>query len=188
MAQKIKKTIKKVGYKMHDETGTSVIKWLPSTEAGGREYTADPRGEAQDIYADGIKVYSDNGNDGYDVKLTLLAVTDDVSADWLNEIKDTKGVAEYADGKEYPYFDLFLIEDTTDGIGKTTIYYNCQCSTRPSISGKTKEGASFDAQFPEYAISATPRETDNLVRYIIDGKTEFAEVPEPTAVEIPAEG
>lgn len=178
--KKMKKGILGVGYKLIGTENAS-IKWLVSAEAGGRAYSAEPRGENSEVYADSVKVYGDTINDGYDITLTLLDVIDDVNADWLNEQVDDKGRAEYADGKEYPYFELYIIENTVDGVGKTTIYYYCQCSGRPSASGATKEGATaFDFQFPEYPIAATPRPTDMLVKYTIDGKERFTATPEPT--------
>ncbi len=178
MAQKITQTIRRIGYKMLNGE-KSTVKWLPSMEAGGREYTAEPKGESTSIYADGIKVYATNPNDGYDITLTLLAVIDDVSTEWLNEKKDAKGIAEYADGKEFPYFSLFIMEETSDGVGKTTIFPRCQCTARLSLAGKTSEGSSFDTQFPQYKIAASPREEDKLVRYTIAGQEEFTTVPEP---------
>ncbi|MBR1382786.1 MAG: hypothetical protein IJ555_03105 [Ruminococcus sp.] len=186
-----KKGIIGVGYRLL--AGSSAIVWLASTEAGGREYNAQPRGGVQEVYADSVMAFADNEDDGYDLTLTLLDIIDDVAVDWLGEIKDSKGRAEYADGKEYPAFELYIIEATRDGTGKTTIYYNCQCSGRPTVSGKTKEGAgnNFDYFFPEYAITARPRVSDNLVKYEVDGKERFTVVPEPetagTSNEEPAE-
>lgn len=186
---KMKKGLTAVGYALANvdvETSSVTygeIKYLPTAQAGGREYSATARGESQKIYADSVAVYGDVVNDGYDISLTLLAVMDDVNADWLNERKDSKGISEYADGEEYPYFALILSEKTTDGTGKTTIYYFCQCSGRPEQSGKTSEGGTFDFAFPQYPITATPRITDNLVKYEISGNAKLTELPEPAAQE-----
>lgn len=187
---KMKKGILHIGYAMIvDSEGDSIdenyedIKWLPSLKAGGREWSADPRGDTNDIYADSIKVYADSVNDGYDIKLTLLAVTDDVDGDWLGEKKVKDGIAEYANGEEYPYFALIIVEDTADGEGKTTIFPRCQAAGRPSDNGKTKEGGSFDFEFPEYSITASPRIKDRLVRYRKNGKSyTYTELPEPEEV------
>lgn len=176
---KKKKSILGVGYKLLG-VPDAAVKWLVSTEAGGREYSYDPRGDSQDIYADGIKVFGDSSNDGYDISLTLLDIIDDVSKDWLNEVVDTNGRAEYADVAEYPYFELYIIENTRDAVGKTTIFTYCQCSGRPSETGKTSEGSgNFDYFFPEYSIAATPRPSDMLVKYVVDGKARFTTVPTP---------
>lgn len=186
---KMKKGLVRVGYApatVDVETNAvtySAPVYLPTLKAGGREYTAAARGDSQKIYADSMAVYSDTVNDGYDIALTLLAMTDDVNAAWLNERKDSKGIAEYADGEEYPYFALILSEDTMDGAGKTTIYYFCQCSGRPEHSGKTREGGTFDFAFPQYSITATPRLSDNLVKYEISGTEQLETLPEPENTE-----
>lgn len=181
---KLKKGIRRVGYALLDISEDGVIQignpvYFPTLKSGGRNYSADPRGDSQKIYADSTAVYGDTVNDGYDIKLTLLAVTDDVSEAWLNEQKDDNGIAEFADGEELPYFALIISEDTTDGAGQTTIYYYCQCSGRPSENGKTSEGGTFDFEFPEYPIVASPRPEDNLVRYRIPGTDELSTVPVP---------
>lgn len=165
--QKIRKTIKKIGYAPFDgETGYKDIKWLTTDEEGGREYSAEPKGDSLKIYADGREVYNDPGNDGYEIKLILLAATDNVETAWFSCFKLTdEGVAEYSTDKENPHFALVIVEDTTDGKGMTTIFYDCCCSGRPSISGKTKEGSSWEAQFPEYTLSSVARESDGLTRY-----------------------
>lgn len=182
--QKIKKTITKVGYAVISPVDGSynTITWLVSDEAGGREYSADPKGDSVKVYADGKEVYAEPGNDGYDIKLTLLAATDEVDTIWYSCYETGKnGIAEYATNKENPRFALIVVEDTTDGMGITNIFYNCQCSARPSITGKTKEGSSWEAQFPEYPITASARE-DGLVRYRINEKlTESTSIlPMPT--------
>lgn len=187
--QKLKRTIRGVGYApiiaAEDGTGSyGKPVWLPSLEAGGREYSAEPQGEMQDIWADGVCVYYAEDSSGYAIKLILLAVTDNVEKDWLgNSIDENGGVLEYADGVEKPKFALFIIEDSTDNKGLTTIYYNCQVSARPTDSGKTSEGGKFESQFPEYSIVARPREIDKLVRYKINQKERFSEIPEPSTIE-----
>lgn len=183
---KMKKGITAVGYApvIFGEDNGSItygnIKYLLSNVAGGREYSAEPRGDSQKIYADSVAVYGDVVNDGYDINLTLLSAFDEgVNADWLNEKKDEKGTAEYADGEEFPYFALIIHEDTSDGVGLITVYHYCQASGRPSDSGKTGEGNTFDYEFPEYPIISSPRPTDMLVRYKISGKGHLTAIPEP---------
>lgn len=157
------------------------VRYLVSDVAGGREYSAEPRGESQKIYADGIAVYGETVNDGYDLNLTLLSIFDEqFREDWLNEVKDDNGIAEYANAEEYPYHALIIHEDTPDGVGLISVYYYCQASNRPSDSGKTSEGGAFEHEFPQYPIVSSPRPTDKLVRYQIHGKDKLTEIPTPT--------
>ena len=159
------------------------VRYLVSDVAGGREYSADPRGESQKIYADGIAVYGETVNDGYDLNVTLLSIFDEqFREDWLNEVKDDNGIAEYANAEEYPYHALIIHEDTPDGVGLISVYYYCQASNRPSDSGKTSEGGAFEHEFPQYPLVASPRPTDKLVRYQIHGKEKLTSIPEPTGI------
>lgn len=161
-------------------------RYLPSAVAGGREYSADPRGDSQKVYADSIAVYGDTINDGYDLGLTLLSTFDNqFREDLLNEVDDGNGIAEYANVTEFPYMAIIIHEDTSDGVGLTSVYYYCQASGRPSDSGKTAEQGNFDFEFPQYPIVASPRPTDRLVRYQIPGTEHLAEIPEPGSTVTP---
>lgn len=155
------------------------IENLVTTTSGGREYSLDPRGDSQSVYADSVKVYGDTINDGYDLNVTLLSVLDRVvQTKWLKMQQAENGIAEYANVGEMPYFALIIYEDTSDGVGQTSVYYWCQASGRPSDAGKTAEGGNFDWAYPQIPLAATPRPTDKLVRLLIDGKTRLATLPE----------
>lgn len=157
------------------------IENLVTTTSGGREYSLDPRGDSQSVYADSVKVYGDTVNDGYDLSVTLLSVLDRVvQKKWLQMQQTENGIAEYANVGEMPYFALIIYEDTSDGVGQTSVYYWCQASGRPSDAGKTAEGGNFDWAFPQIPLAATPRPTDKLVRLLIDGKTRLTTLPEAT--------
>ena len=157
------------------------IENLVTTTSGGREYSLDPRGDSQSVYADSVKVYGDTVNDGYDLSVTLLSVLDRVvQKKWLQMQQTDNGIAEYANVGEMPYFALIIYEDTSDGVGQTSVYYWCQASGRPSDAGKTAEGGNFDWAFPQIPLAATPRPTDKLVRLLIDGKTRLTTLPEAT--------
>lgn len=161
-------------------------RYLPSAVAGGREYSANPRGDSQKVYADSVAVYGDTINDGYDLGLTLLSTFDNqFREDLLNEVDDGNGIAEYANVTEFPYMAIIIHEDTSDGVGLTSVYYYCQASGRPSDSGKTAEQGNFDFEFPQYPVVASPRPTDRLVRYQIPGTEHLQEVPEPSNAVAP---
>ncbi len=186
---KLPRSIKNVGYAMitsvDNNTGKPTygnVNWLVHNEAGGREYTAEPKGEVSSIWADGHEVYGEEENCGYDLALTLLSVIDDIDEDWLNRVVASDGSysEEYADTGEYPHFALLIIEDTTDGVGQTRVFYDCHVTKRPTESGKTSERGALDPMFPEYAISAVPREDCGCVERKIKAKTKISAVPEPS--------
>ena len=151
------------------------IEWLESEKAGGREYTAEPKGETTSIWADGKEVIAVDENAGYDIKLVLLALIDDMAVDWYGRKKDTAGgIAEYANVGEYPRRGLVPAEDTVDGGGTLTFFYNCQATKRPTKAGKTAEGK-LEGQYAEMQIAARPRAKDALVCYEVAKST--AELP-----------
>lgn len=182
---KLKRTIARVGYapmSYDSETeqysyGTAV--WFPHNEAGGREFSAEANGESTEVYADGVSIYTSTENNGYDISLTLVRVTDDIDVAWLGNVVDDDGnVVEIANNAELPKFALFIVEDTTDGIGLTHVYYNCSVTTRPSNSGATSEGSGFDPQFAELSIAARPLPDSKVTYKKMNQQELFTTVPE----------
>lgn len=189
----MERTIAKVGY-APIETGSASketygsVTWLESELSGGREYSAEPTGEALEVYADGIVVYSSEENTGYTVKLTLLALIDKVEKDWLGFVVDNtkKSVAEYANGGERPRFALLVSVADDKWKESVVTYYNCQVSKRPSHTVKSSEGK-LDPQFAEFEITARPRKSDHLVRYKLPVDTLPTTVPIPLQAPAPGE-
>ena len=158
------------------------VVWLPHHKAGGRQYDAQPAGTATGIWADGREVYASEDNQGYNNTVTTVGVTDDVEEDWYGyTVDDNGGVEEYANGEEYPPFALIIIEDTTDGLGKTTIYYNCHIMQRSAQGGATSEGSGLNPQFPQHQIACRPRLDCMCVKKTLKSKTKITTIPEPTA-------
>lgn len=166
---RIPRTISRIAYAMitatNQDTGEDTygpIKLLPHI-AGGREYSAEPQGDTYSVWGDGIEVYAENNNAGYEISLTTIAVTDDVEEDWYGNTVVSDGVAEFANGNKAREFALFILEDTTDGIGKVTFFGKCHVTGRPTKAGKTKEDGAIDPQFPQHTIAARPRWNDGFV-------------------------
>ena len=158
------------------------VKWLPHHKAGGRQYDAQPAGAATGIWADGREVYASEDNQGYNTTLTTVGVTDDVESDWYGYTVGADGsVEEYADGAEYPGFALVIIEDTTDGLGKTTIFYNCHINQRSAQGGATSEGNGINPQFPQHNIACRPRLDCMCVKKTFPAKTKIVSIPEPSS-------
>lgn len=177
------KTIAKIGYAMLNETSAGItyekIKWLASNKAGGREISAEPNGEVNIIYADGLPVVIAEENTGYNINLTLLAIIDDTEKDWYGHKEMNDGsILEKNSSEERPRFALVAAKERFNGNTEYEIdtYFNCICSSRPSRSDKTSEG-NFDPEFPQYSIAATPR-TDNkyvrLTQYLNELPTEIS--------------
>lgn len=158
------------------------VVWLPHHKAGGRSYDAQPAGSASSVWADGREVYAMEDNQGYNNTLTTVGVTDDVEEDWYGyTVGEDGSVEEYADGREYPHFALVIIEDTTDGLGKTTIFYNSHINQRSAQSGATSEGNGLNPQFPQHNIAHRPRLDCMCVKKEIPAKVKITTIPEPSA-------
>ncbi len=185
----MKKSIRNIAYALIDEEVSGAItygaiKYLETTEAGGRAYTLTPKGEFQRVYANGIVAYAADNNCGYDVDLILLALIDVISQEWYGNTLTNgkyKGVAEYADAPVPPKFCLIIHEDTTDGEGSIIFLPYCQVNSRQTRSGKTSEEGPFDFAFSEHKILASPRPTDMMTKFEFAGKEKLTAVPEPTA-------
>lgn len=193
MAQKakIKKTIARVGYApmtydaANDTYSYGKVVWFVHNEAGGREFSANANGDLTEIYADGVSVYISDENHGYDIDLTLLSVVDDIETQWLGNEVDANGVvAEYANNIERPRFALIIVEDTTDGVGITHIWYNCIVSQRPGIAGKTSDASGFDPQFFEINIAARPIGEAAIVYSRRNQKNKFVNLPFPNGTSL----
>lgn len=190
MMPNMKKSIAAIGWfpiAFTEGTGYTYkeINWFEDAEAGGRDFTADPRGELTEVYANGKRVMAVNENDGYDIKLQLLSIIDDIEAEWLGKTVDAKthAVAEYSEGKELPKFGLVVVYTSVRDEYIVEWYYQCQVSKRNSKNGKTSEGK-FEAQFLDLELVCNPREHDDPKKRLVTYTEYLAEIPktvnEPT--------
>lgn len=166
--------------------GTPV--YFADAAAGTREYSAEPKGDVHAVWANSKLVYQGTKNSGYDINLTLIDFIDNVATAWYSDTPATmgskSGMAEPAKAVERPHFALIISEETTDGEGKTTVFFNCCAGKKPSISGKTTENGDWDDQFPEYPITSAsvtdPATEKSWVKMEIPGIEELQAVTLPT--------
>lgn len=180
-------TIAKVGYAMITENADNInyddIVWFKTDKAGGREISAEPVGEGIKIWVDGLPAVQGIGNTGYDIKLILLAILDDIETAWFGKTKTASGsIVEKAEFREAPKFALVVAKELFDNSKKYAIdtYYYCAVSNNASKKSKTSEGK-FDPEFPEIPIFASPRPDNKLI--IV---TDYADTL-PTKVTVPTE-
>ena len=184
---RIARTITDLGYAPVTSVDTdgkptygSVV-WLPHHRAGGRSYEAQAAGTADSIGADGREVYASEDSQGYNPTLTTVGVTADIDAAWYGyTVNDDGSVEEYANGVEFPHFALVIIEDTTDAVGRTTVFYNCHITQRGNQAGQTSEGNGLNPQFPVHNIGCRPRLDCMAVKMTIPAKTKITTIPEPS--------
>ena len=149
---------------------------------------AEQKGDVHAVWANSKLVYQGAKNSGYDINLTLIDFIDDVATAWYGDVSATmgsaRGKAEPAKVVERPHFALILSEETTDGVGKTTVFFNCCAGKKPSIAGKTTENGDWDDQFPEYSITSAsvtdPATEKSWIKMEISGAEELQAVTLPT--------
>lgn len=159
------------------------IIWLESTEAGGREINAKPKGELTEIFADGLAVIANSKKAGYDIDLTLLAIIDDIEEELYGNTKNGDGwIVETGGDREAPPFALLAAKETYKGttLYDIDVYYSCTAGSAERHD-KTSEN-DFNPEFPTIPIYSRPRLTDKLVRCTIPTDTLPTTVPEPAAV------
>ena len=184
---RIRRTITDLGFfpiTAYDENGVPTYGdaiWFQHHKAGGRDYDAQPAGNSGGIWADGREVYAYEDNQGYNISLTTVGVTDDIDEAWYGRTVLTDGSVE-----EYPHFALVIIEDTTDGLGEPTIFYDCHIQQRSGKQGATSEGNGLNPQFPQHNIAARPRPDCMAVKRTMPAKTKITALPAPSKADPPA--
>lgn len=166
--------------------GTPV--YFADAEAGTREYEAEPKGDVHAVWANSVLVYQGSKNSGYDIKLTLIDYIDDIAEEWYGDaaasMGSKSGMAETGNAAQRPRFALILSEETTDGTGKTNVFFNCCAGKKPTIKGKTAEDGDWDDQFPEYSITSSaivdPSNDKSWVKIELPGTAELSAVTLPT--------
>lgn len=189
----MKTGIVKCGYAPLTFTGTGAPSWgtpvyFADAEAGTREYSAEPKGDVHAVWANSALVYQGTRNSGYDINLTLIDFIDDIAEEWYGDtaasMDGNAGMAEPGKAVERPHFALIISEETTDGVGKTTIFFNCCAGKKPSAAGKTTEEGDWEDQFPEYPITAAavkdPETEKSWVRMEIPGTASLSRISLPT--------
>ena len=159
--------------------------YFSAAVAGGREYKATAQGTVKTIDASSQTIYEAEANGGYEIELTLIDIIDDIAENWLGFTICTNGTLEKATDTEKPRFALILSDNDTSDVGKTEIFYNCVCTSRPDITGKTSEQGNWDEQFPVYKITARPRLDNKNIRLSKSGTAELESIPEPIIATTP---
>ena len=113
-------------------------------------------GSLDPFYADNIKFFVSETNNGYDGTATFARIPDSFFEDILGE---TNGV-ENADTKTAEFALLFEFDG--DKSATKHVLYRCK-ATRPSLESKTKED-SIEPNTPELEIVVMPRLDNNIVK------------------------
>lgn len=165
MANKIKYGLKNVYYALATiaSDGTATYD-TPVALPGAVSLSMDAQGEADPFYADNIRYWVPNGNNGYSGDLELARIPDDFKTDVLGYVADVKDVLVEDVNAETKHFAL-LFQFEGDLKATKHVLYNCTC-TRPSVEGATKEDA-ISPSTETLSITATSIYNDSLETDIV---------------------
>ncbi|GAA5417982.1 hypothetical protein Pryu01_03060 [Paraliobacillus ryukyuensis] len=126
----------------------------PKPIPGGVEMTNEALGDPIVFYADNMKYYQADNNQGYEGTLTISRLPDAFRQDILKEELDgtDKVMSEYADVQTQAFALMFQFEN--DSKARRHVMYNCNAQ-RPSISSSTKTD-STEVSTTELSYSASP--------------------------------
>lgn len=169
MPNKIKYGLSKCGFSVAtiaaDGTATfGTVKNLP----GAVSLSLDAESSRTDFWADNIKYWIGNANNGYSGSLELARIPEDFLKDILGEFEDTKKVRFEELGAPDVHFAL-LFQFEGDVSETKHVMYNCIAS-RPSVAGSTKE-ETIEPQTESIEITATAIYNSTLDKWLVKAST-----------------
>ncbi len=138
MANKVKFGIKNVHVAVLEEDEQGNITYgTPVAIPGAVSLSADPAGEMTPFYADNVKYYISNSNQGYEGDLEVAMIQDSILVSLLGQTQDSNGaVLEKADDKPKRFALMFEVDG--DSKNRRTVFYDCTAS-RPTTTANTIE-------------------------------------------------
>ncbi len=168
---KIKYGLSNCYYAKGTESTQTANVWTYSTPValpGAVSLTLDADGDNTTFYADNIKYWVGNNNQGYSGSLELAIIPDQFKTDCLGELTSNKQVLlEDVDAALGHFALLFQFEG--DKNQRRHVLYNCTAS-RPSLSGSTKAD-SIEPQTETINVSAAGEYNTGLSKTIAKAST-----------------
>ena len=168
---KIKYGLSNCYYAKGTESTQTANVWTYTTPValpGAVSLTLDADGDNTTFYADNIKYWVGNNNQGYSGSLELALIPDQFKTDCLGELTSNKQVLlEDVDAALGHFALLFQFEG--DKNHRRHVLYNCTAS-RPSLSGSTKAD-SIEPQTETINVSAAGEYNTGLSKTIAKAST-----------------
>ncbi len=151
--------------KITEDDSGNITYGTPFAVPGAVGLNFDPEGEETVFYADNIKYYITNSNQGYTGDLELAMTTEKFLTDILGRVKDTNGaIWENADDTTSRFALMF--QGQGDTTGRRWVFFDCTAA-RPSRENNTKE-ESVEVGTETLSITMSPRKTDKAVMAYIE--------------------
>lgn len=150
--------------KITEENG-QISYGTPFEMPGVTGFRPEPQGETTPFYADNVKYFIANSNQGYEGELTLAIAPEDFLTQILGQTKDINGaLIENADDKTARF--AFMFQGKGDQTESRYVYYDCT-ATRPSREHNTQE-ESIEVATDSITITMSPRSTDRAIKAVIE--------------------
>lgn len=155
--------------KITEDAQGNITYGTPFAVPGAVGLNFDPEGEETVFYADNIKYYITNSNQGYTGDLELAMTTEKFLTDILGRTKDTNGAIWEKSDDTTARFAL-MFQGQGDTTGRRWVFFDCTAA-RPSRENNTKE-ESVEVGTETLSITMSPRATDKAVMAYIEPTTE----------------
>ena len=148
---------------------------VPFKMPGAVGLNFDPEGETTPFYADNVKYFIANSNQGYSGDLELAITPEQFLKEILGRTVDKNGaIFENADDKTARFALMF--EGQGDAKARRWIFFDCT-ATRPSRENNTKE-ESTEVTTEKISITMSPRSTDKAIMAYVEPSEENKKVYE----------
>ena len=151
------------------ETNGVITYGTPFAMPGAVSLSASPEGGTTPFYADNIKYYIANSNQGYTGDLELAMTSDEFLTAILGQVADSNGaLIESADDINA----RFALMGEIDGDKKKRrfVYFDCKAARPSSTMNTTNE--SKEPQTDTISITMSARSTDKAIKAVIEPTTE----------------
>lgn len=171
MANKIRYGLKNVYYAIAtiDTSDNTATYGSPVAIPGAVNLSMEAQGDSTPFYADNIEYFITAANSSYEGDLEIALVPESFETDVLGMYKDGKNIL-MDDVNVSPVHFALLFQFEGDDKAIRHVFYNCEVSTRPAVSGQTKEDT-VSPQTETLALKATAIHNDTLNKDIIKAKT-----------------
>ena len=147
-------------------SSTSPYTWEdPIPIPGAVNFTCDPEQAEQSFYADNVRYFYSNKNNGYTGELEMALVPEAILAEMLGWEIDSNGMlVEIADGKPKEF--ALLCECEGDEQGRRWVYYRCVASRPSEAHATSEESESISTTTLNLRVLPVKVGTKNIVKAI----------------------